>query len=172
MTVALIQSCLLALGTPCLYIYCPPCDVPDHPSLRLPLPLPQTSYSQHNWWETRDCTQPGKCPTETDEAGVAHPVTHIGFESHANYYEQSPLMVYAWKNATFKGGYCPVVLPWWYCLFAGWLPPQPAFRLPYSRCCTSSSLQGWGWRTWAACGWATAHCQTSARSLCPPPTML
>ncbi|KAL4853606.1 hypothetical protein ACK3TF_005436 [Chlorella vulgaris] len=65
--------------------------------------IQQTTYSQHGWWETRDCTQGGQCPTEVDEQGVAHPVSYAGFESHANYYEQAPLIVYAWKNATFKG---------------------------------------------------------------------
>lgn len=33
----------------------------------------QTAYSQHGWWETRDCTQPGQCPMEADDVGVMHP---------------------------------------------------------------------------------------------------
>ncbi|KAL4419239.1 hypothetical protein ABPG77_001177 [Micractinium sp. CCAP 211/92] len=70
------------------------------------LSLQQAAYSQHGWWETRDCTVEGQCPREQNENDptVNNPVTYIGLESHANYFESSPLMVYAWKNASLNNG--------------------------------------------------------------------
>ena len=37
--------------------------------------VPQALYSSHGWWETRDCTKPGRCPFEPnpDNATVQHP---------------------------------------------------------------------------------------------------
>jgi hypothetical protein len=72
----------------CLGACCPPCLSLEHSALgnpptrpfEVPPPLPHTIAPHHR-------------PA----------VSYAGFESHANYYEQAPLIVYAWKNATFKG---------------------------------------------------------------------
>ena len=34
---------------------------------RLGRPPTQAAYSQHGWWETRDCTVEGQCPREQNE---------------------------------------------------------------------------------------------------------
>ena len=55
------------------------CDLAPHPSPPLVHRLPshslclQASYSQHTWWEVRDCTQAGQCIQAPDDQGVMHP---------------------------------------------------------------------------------------------------
>ena len=56
--------------------------------------LMQAAYSQHAWMEIRDC-QAGQCPLED-----GHPVAYAGLDGHGNYYEESPLAVYAYFNGS------------------------------------------------------------------------
>jgi len=59
----------------------------------------QVAYSQHSWVELRDCTA-GNCPTDPE---TGNPVTYAGLEGHGNYPVSSPLDVYAYQEAEFRG---------------------------------------------------------------------
>mmetsp|Transcript_4438 Transcript_4438/g.28282 ORF Transcript_4438/g.28282 Transcript_4438/m.28282 type:complete len:661 (-) Transcript_4438:2056-4038(-) len=62
----------------------------------------QTSYSQHSWFETRNC-EAGQCPTED-----GHPVAYANLDGHGNYYEPSELLVYAMFNGTHGKSEFPI----------------------------------------------------------------
>ena len=42
--------------------------------------------------------------------GPLNAVAYAAYESHANYYEETPLMVYAYQNLTYKGACPPAAL--------------------------------------------------------------
>lgn len=62
----------------------------------------QTSYSQHSWFETRNC-ETGQCPTDN-----GHPVAYANLDGHGNYYEPSELLVYAMFNGTHGNSEFPI----------------------------------------------------------------
>eukprot|EP00963_Diacronema_lutheri_P002546 scaffold177_cov334-Pavlova_lutheri.AAC.49 len=64
----------------------------------------QTAYSQHSWFETRNC-EAGQCPTED-----GHPVAYSNLDGHGNYYEPSDLLVYALFNGTHGKSEFPIGL--------------------------------------------------------------
>lgn len=66
------------------------------------LQMMQTSYSQHSWFETRNC-EAGQCPTED-----GHPVAYSNLDGHGNYYEPSDLLVYAMFNGTHGNSEFPI----------------------------------------------------------------
>lgn len=132
------------------------------PQRRLPCTRPTWPASQRP--SGRRSAHPAAHPAT--RSGHAPPaVTHAGLEGHGNYFVESPLVVYAQKNATFKGERTRPT---------AWLAspsPQPAsLHSPGPGPARPARPQAHRWTTWAACGSGTAPCATPTTPLCPPPT--